>query len=148
MWLSRYHLYHHLRPILVCTQSATKLQYHWDQTCIRSGVEVFVFHWGCRSLGALGNDQRSSTIFAREGTEPVLPLQDIFFGNTRTYLFIAMRCFVPSGMISTRHAGSLQAIKYCIFSNPLNALSPAKTVECPRKLTKDSISIYVMLSSR
>ena len=106
------------------------------------GVEIFVFHWGCTRLGALRDDQRGPTIYARDVTEPVFPLQDMFFANTRTYLFLATRRFVPPGMKSTLHASNLQAMKYSIcFSNRLNALSPAKTVECPRKLRNDSIYI-------
>ena len=44
-----------------------------------SGVEAFVFHWGCTRLGALGNDRRGPIGCAHVGTESLLPLLDIFF---------------------------------------------------------------------
>ena len=64
---------------------------------LEAEVVVFVFHCSCTSLGALGDDKRGPTTYAREGTEPVLPLHD-FIGNARAYLFLAMRRFVPLGM--------------------------------------------------
>ena len=44
----------------------------------QTGVEVFVFDWGCIRLGALGDDQEAPIICALRETEPILPLQDMF----------------------------------------------------------------------
>ena len=50
-----------------------------DCKMVWSGVEVFVFHWGCTRLGALGDDQRVPTVNAHGETEPLLRLLDIVF---------------------------------------------------------------------
>ena len=60
-----------------------------------AGVEVFVFHWGCTRLGALGDDQRGPTVCAHGGAEPFLPPLDNCSGTSRADLFLGMRCFVP-----------------------------------------------------
>ena len=43
-----------------------------------TGVEVFIFLWGCTRLGALGDDSKGQTACERGGTEPVLMLRDVF----------------------------------------------------------------------
>ena len=58
-------------------------------------MEVFVFHWGCTRLGALGDDQRGPTVFAHGGAEPPLPPLDNFSGTSRADLLLGMRRFVP-----------------------------------------------------
>ena len=83
------------------------------------------------------------------GARPFMPAKEqnlfslsrIFFGNTRTYIHVASdEAFCTAR--NEKHPECPEAMKYCIcFSIPLNALSPAKTVECPRKLTNDSVSI-------
>ena len=48
---------------------------------LRSGLEVFDFHWSCARLGALDDDGRTPggpIIFARGETELDLLLQDMF----------------------------------------------------------------------
>ena len=44
-----------------------------------SGVEVFVFHWGCTRPRGPGNDQRGPTVCSHGGTESLPPLLDNFF---------------------------------------------------------------------
>ena len=90
-------------------------------------MEVFVFHWGCTSLGALGDDQRGPTLYAREGTEPVLPLQDIFWQYP--YIHVASDDAFCAAR-NEKHPECPEEMEYCIcFSNPLKTLKPSKTVE-------------------
>ena len=66
------------------------------------GVEVFVFHWGCTPLGALGDDSRGPTACERGGTEPVL--SGICFMPLPNRL--TMMRFVPPVMKSSRYIGN------------------------------------------
>ena len=78
--------------------------------CIISTVEIdgalkgvfFLFFIGVARayIGSLGDDQRGPMVCARGVTEPILPLQDIFLGNSRADLFLTMR---PLAMESWRY---------------------------------------------
>ena len=67
----------------------------WDALVFYPGVEVFVFHWGCTPLGALGDDHRGQNAWAHGGAEPLLPPLDNFSGTSRADLFLRMGHFVP-----------------------------------------------------
>ena len=69
-------------------------------------------------------------------------------GDSRAVLFFVLGCFVPPVVKSSDNDTVIQ-LKYCIFfSNRRSAPISATTVQYPRSLAKDAVSVEVLLSNR
>ena len=76
-------------------------------------MEVFVFHWGCTRVGALGDDQGAQS-FVHEERQNLASLSRIRFDSTpRADMFLAMTRFVPPVMIKNGMPVNDIIMKYC-----------------------------------
>ena len=70
-------------------------------------------------------------------------------GDSRAVLFFVLGRFVPPVVKSSDNDTVIRQLKYCIFfSNRRSVPISAPTVQYPRSLTKDAVSVEVLLSNR